>query len=258
MKTLGVVPARFASSRLPGKMLKDLGGLPVVVRTAQQACKASSLDEILVATDHPDIENAVKQAGINVVMTRPDHPSGTDRIAEAVEQVEAELIVNIQGDEPFVDPATLNALVARMKQTDCPDMGTASTPILTEEELHEPSVVKVVADSSGRAMYFSRSLIPHCRDASPATLLSTGLYQRHLGLYAYRKTFLKAWKDLVPHPLEDTEKLEQLRALANGFSIAVIQVDQTAPGIDTLEDLEAARARFRVPPSSDPLTSPLS
>jgi len=244
MNTVGVVPARYASTRFPGKMLKDLGGLPLVVRTALQAKKAASLEEVLVATDHPEIEHAVQQAGLPVVMTRPDHPSGTDRIAEAVEQLDAEIIVNVQGDEPFVDPQTLEALVQRMKQSDQPDMCTASTPILLESELHESSVVKLVTDTTGRALYFSRSLIPHSRDANPATLLNQGLYQRHLGLYAYRKSFLNAWKGLPPHPLEETEKLEQLRALANGYAIAVIQVDQTAPGIDTPEDLEAARKQF--------------
>lgn len=245
MKAVGIVPARHASTRFPKKMLADLAGKPVVVRTALQAMKASSLEEVWVATDHPEIESAVRDAGLHVIMTDPDHPSGTDRIAEAVEGMDAELVVNVQGDEPFVDPETLNALVARMQLDDQPDMGTASTPIRTAEELNEPSVVKVVTDVKGRALYFSRSLIPHSRDLPASDLLGQGLYHRHLGLYAYRKSFLQAWQHLRPHPLEETEKLEQLRALANGFSIAVIEVTQTAPGIDTPDDLEIARQHFR-------------
>jgi 3-deoxy-manno-octulosonate cytidylyltransferase (CMP-KDO synthetase) len=248
VKTLAVIPARYGSSRFPGKMLADLGGVPLVVRTARQAAKAKSFSEILVATDDVRIEEAVRAAGLPVVMTRADHPSGTDRIVEAVAGLDAECIVNVQGDEPFISPDTLDELVARMRAADAPEMGTACTPILQAGELHDPSVVKVVRDVNGCALYFSRSLIPHSRDEPPENLIGKGLYFRHLGLYAYRKSVLEKWSYLDPHPLENTEKLEQLRALANGCKIAVIETDQHAPGIDTPEDLNAAKQYLTLHP----------
>lgn len=245
MRTIGVIPARYGSTRFPGKMLEDLGGAPLVVRTAQRAAEAASLEAVWVATDDARIEEAVRAAGLPVLRTRADHPSGTDRIAEAVESLEADWIVNVQGDEPFVSPDTLDALSARMRQADAPEMGTACTPIASVHELNDPSVVKLVCDLRGRALYFSRAPIPHARDEDPATLLDRGLYFRHLGLYAYRRDFLRSWGDLPPHPLEQTEKLEQLRALAHGASIAVIETRETAPGIDTPEDLRVARDLWR-------------
>jgi 3-deoxy-manno-octulosonate cytidylyltransferase (CMP-KDO synthetase) len=242
MKTIGIIPARYHSTRFPGKMLEDLGGLPLVVRTAQRAEKADCLDEIWVATDDDRIEAAVKQAGFSCLRTRDDHPSGTDRIAEAVQSLDADVVVNVQGDEPFVSPETLQRLATRMAEADAPAMATAMTPIHSESELFDLSVVKVVCNVEGCALYFSRAAIPHARDGSPGSLMQQGLYFRHLGLYAYRRSFLEAWTTLRPHPLEETEKLEQLRALANGFSIAVIETKETAPGIDTPQDLRAARA----------------
>lgn len=242
MKVIAVVPARFASTRFPGKMLAELGELPLIVRTARQAATASAIDQVLVATDHESIREAVEKAGIEVCMTRADHPSGTDRIAEAVQHREADVVVNVQGDEPFLEPEVVNALVKRMQAEDQPDMGSACTPILDPEELPDPSVVKVVRDNAGCALYFSRSLIPHARDADPRTLLNQNLYFRHLGIYAYRPELLRAWSSLAPHPLEQTEKLEQLRALAYGYRIALIETRQLAPGIDTPRDLAQAEA----------------
>jgi 3-deoxy-manno-octulosonate cytidylyltransferase (CMP-KDO synthetase) len=241
MKIAGIIPARYGSTRFPGKMLEDLGGKPLVVRTAEQAAKADRLREIWVATDDDRIEEAVRASGIRVIRTRADHPSGTDRIAEAVQSIGADLVVNVQGDEPFVSPDTLNALAERMLREDAPEMGTARTPISSVEELRDPSVVKLVCDVRGCALYFSRAPIPHARDEDPAGLMRDGLYFRHLGLYAYRREFLERWGTFPPHPMEETEKLEQLRALANGASIAVIEARETAPGIDTPEDMRRAR-----------------
>lgn len=241
MRTLAIIPARYDSSRFPAKMLADLGGMPVIVRTVRQTLRAASLDGVVVATDDLRILEAVEAAGHRACMTRKDHPSGTDRIVEAVKNLDADLVVNVQGDEPFMDPGLIDRLVARMQSADAPDIGTACTPILEASDLKNPSVVKVVRDVSGCALYFSRSLIPFPRDTEAGALLNRGLFFRHLGIYAYRKSFLERWESLPPHPLELTEKLEQLRALAHGARIAVIDSVQTAPGIDTSEDLEAAR-----------------
>lgn len=240
MKTVAIIPARFASTRFPAKMLAELDGIPIVVRTLRQAAKASSVDEVVVATDDGRIARVVEEAGCKACLTREDHPSGTDRIAEAVGTLDADLVVNVQGDEPFIDPGLIDRLVARMREEDRPDIGTACTPIGTIDELRSPSVVKVVRNERGCALYFSRSVIPFARDEDPSALLDRQVYFRHLGIYAYRRAFLAQWETLPPHPLETTEKLEQLRALAHGASIAVIETCQTAPGIDTPEDLEAA------------------
>lgn len=240
MRILAVIPARFASTRFPAKMLAELEGIPIVVRTLRQAAKAASLDEVVVATDDERIARVVEDAGFKACRTREDHPSGTDRIAEAVETLDADLVVNVQGDEPFIDPELIDRLVARMREGDQPDIGTACTPIELIDELRSPSVVKVVRNERGCALYFSRSVIPFARDEDPAMLLDQQIYFRHLGIYAYRRPFLEQWKTLPPHPLERTEKLEQLRALAHGATIAVIETAQTAPGIDTPQDLEAA------------------
>lgn len=241
MRTVAVIPARYASQRFPGKLMKDLGGEPVLLRTVGQARKAKRLDGVLVATDDHRVFKALEKAEVAAVMTRVDHVSGTDRIVEAVEPLDADLVVNVQGDEPFIDPELIDALVERMRAEDVPAMGTACAPITHPGELEDPSVVKVVRDVKGRALYFSRSLIPHSRDVPAKELLDQGLYFRHLGIYAYRREFLMNWKSLEPHPLERTEKLEQLRALAHGAKIAVIETDPTAPGIDTPADLQAAK-----------------
>lgn len=242
MTVTAVVPARFASTRFPQKMLADLGGEPLIIRTVRQAHLPERIDHVLVATDDQRIYDVVEQAGFNVCMTQSDHPSGTDRIAEAASGLSAEVIVNIQGDEPFIDPEVVDRLVDRMRADDQPDMGSACTPIVDPAELNDPSVVKVVKTENDCALYFSRSLIPHSRDVPPESWLQKEIYFRHLGLYAYRPSFLKSWATLPPHPLEQVEKLEQLRALAHGFTIALIESEQLAPGIDTPEDLQAAQA----------------
>ncbi|MDA3875360.1 MAG: 3-deoxy-manno-octulosonate cytidylyltransferase [Kiritimatiellae bacterium] len=248
MKTMAIIPARFASTRFPAKMLAELEGIPIVVRTLRQAAKASTVDDVVVATDDERIARVVEKAGFRACRTRGDHPSGTDRIAEAVGTLDADLVVNVQGDEPFIDPGLIDRLVARMREEDRPDIGTACTSIMNIEELRSPSVVKVVRNARGCALYFSRSVIPFARDEDPAALLDRQVYFRHLGIYAYRRAFLTQWETLPPHPLEITEKLEQLRALAHGATLAVIETAQTAPGIDTPEDLEAAHVFLKQHP----------
>jgi 3-deoxy-manno-octulosonate cytidylyltransferase (CMP-KDO synthetase) len=245
MNAVAVIPARYGSTRFPAKMLADLGGKPIFVRSVERARLAGSLERVLLATDDERIASAARAAGVDYCMTRADHPSGTDRIAEAVADIPADIVVNVQGDEPFIDPALIDRLVQCLRDDPALHMATACTAIRRAEELHEPSVVKVVRDSRNMALYFSRSLIPFSRDVPAETLLDRGLYFRHLGIYAYRREFLMEFVRLPPHVLEETEKLEQLRALAHGARIAVLETTQTAPGIDTPADLEAARLYWK-------------
>lgn len=241
-RIVGVIPARFGSTRFPGKMLAELAGEPLVNHTVRRAQAAENLDDVIVATDDERIAQAVAVTGARTVMTREDHPSGSDRIAEAVADLDVDVVINIQGDEPLISPGLIDQLAARMLADPSIEMATADTPILTEEELVDPSVVQVVCDAQDRALYFSRSMIPFSREAKPADLIGKGVYWRHLGLYAFRKEFLLRFVANGPVPLEEIEKLEQLRALAMGARIGVIHTKETAPGVDTPEDLEKAAA----------------
>jgi len=243
-----IIPARLASTRLPNKPLADLGGKPMVVRVAERA-RASGAARIIVATDHEDIAAACAAHGVHAVLTRADHPSGTDRIAEVAQVLglgEDEVVVNLQGDEPLIDPALLAACAARIS-VEVP-MATAAHPILDAAEVLNPNIVKVVLDKHGRALYFSRATIPWHRDAFAQTResLPPGYAPlRHIGLYAYRNAFLQAYPKLEPAPLETIEALEQLRVLWHGVPIAV-HVTQDAPpgGVDTPEDLARVRQHF--------------
>ncbi|MET3136841.1 3-deoxy-manno-octulosonate cytidylyltransferase (CMP-KDO synthetase) [Undibacterium sp. GrIS 1.2] len=236
-----IIPARLASSRLPNKPLADLGGKPMVVRTAERAM-LSGASQIMVATDHADILAACREHGIPACMTRSDHPSGTDRIAEvsALLGLAADaVVVNVQGDEPLIDPALI-AATAALVTTQVP-MATAAHPLHDVEDVFNPNVVKVVLDKFGRALMFSRATIPWHRDAFALNrdVLPTGYAPlRHIGLYAYRNDFLLAYPNLEVSPLEQIEALEQLRVLWNGHAIAVHVTDTSpAPGVDTPEDL---------------------
>lgn len=240
-----IIPARLASSRLPNKPLADLGGKPMVVRTAERAM-LSGASQIMVATDHADILAACREHGIPACMTRSDHPSGTDRIAEvsALLGLAADaVVVNVQGDEPLIDPALI-AATAALVTTQVP-MATAAHPLHDVEDVFNPNVVKVVLDKFGRALMFSRATIPWHRDAFALNrdVLPTGYAPlRHIGLYAYRNDFLLAYPNLEVSPLEQIEALEQLRVLWNGHAIAVHVTDTSpAPGVDTPEDLIRAR-----------------
>ncbi len=243
-----IIPARLASTRLPNKPLADLGGKPMVVRVAERA-RASGAARIVVATDHADILAACAAHGVDARMTRVDHQSGSDRIAEVARALGLgpdEVVVNLQGDEPLIDPALLAACAARIG-ADVP-MATCAHPLTDVADVFNPNVVKVVLDKAGRALYFSRATIPWHRDAFAATrdILPPGYAPlRHIGLYAYSNAFLQAYPELAPSPLEQVEALEQLRVLWHGYPIAV-HVTDSAPeaGVDTPEDLARVRLRY--------------
>jgi len=253
MPFIVIIPARLASTRLPGKPLADLGGKPMVVRVAEQA-KKSGAARVVVATDHADILAACAQHGIAAYMTNENHPSGTDRIAEvaAAMKLSADtVVVNVQGDEPLIDPALIAATAAHVTE-DVP-MATAAHPISVMSDVLDSNMVKVVLNKVGQALYFSRATIPWSRDgfAQSMDILPAGYEPlRHIGLYAYRNSFLQTYPKLSASPLEQIEALEQLRVLWHGYPIAV-HVTHTAPasGIDTPQDLARVRRHFELTPA---------
>jgi len=245
-----VIPARFASSRLPGKPLADIAGKPMVVRTAERA-RESGARAVYVATDHGDIAKAVEQHGFHAIITRAGHPTGTDRVAEVAERLGLEhdaIVVNVQGDEPLIEPGLIRAVAALLADAPEVAIATACHPIRDAAEFFNPNVVKVVLDAAGLARYFSRAPVPWARDAFAASTqtLPAGLpCHRHIGVYAYRAEFLRTYPKLAASPLERFEALEQLRALWHGYAIAVaVRQDAPLPGVDTPEDLERVRALF--------------
>ncbi|OHC71581.1 MAG: 3-deoxy-manno-octulosonate cytidylyltransferase [Rhodocyclales bacterium RIFCSPLOWO2_02_FULL_63_24] len=245
-----VIPARYASTRLPGKPLADIAGQPMIVRVAAAASRARN-QGVWVATDDQRVAAAVRQHGFDAVMTRANHASGTDRIAEVADLLEwddADIVVNVQGDEPLLDPALLEAVATALRGDPDAAMATAAHPVIEASDFFNPNVVKVVCDVSGRALYFSRAPIPWDRDhlAERRDVLPADLpAQRHIGLYAYRVGFLRRFGQLATSPLERCESLEQLRALWHGYPIQVVSVDHApVPGVDTPEDLERVRRLF--------------
>jgi 3-deoxy-manno-octulosonate cytidylyltransferase (CMP-KDO synthetase) len=262
---VALVPARMASTRLPDKPLADIAGQPMVLRVARQA-QASGARLVAVATDSPRVIEAVQAHGVRALLTRSDHPSGTDRLAEAADLLglaDDEIVVNVQGDEPQMPPALVAQVAALLAaHPDCA-IATAAHPIDTVADYLSPNVVKVVLDASSRALYFSRAPIPFARDAmpgfpstSPAAMppVPAGAVQRHIGLYAYRVSFLRAYRGLAPSPLESIEALEQLRALWYGHRIVVLSTDRAPPaGVDTPADLERVRRAFAPAPSQNPM-----
>ena len=246
-----VIPARFASTRLPGKPLLDLGGKPMVVRVAEQA-RRSGADEVWVATDHADVRAAAEAHEVAALMTRNDHATGTDRLAEVVCQrgwSNDTIVVNVQGDEPLIDPAVILQTAQQLAVSGA-DIATVAHPIADAAEFFNPNVVKVVCRGDGDAAYFSRAPVPYARDAFAAPggceQLPEGFpAYRHVGLYAYRASFLKAYAGLSVAPTEHFEALEQLRALWHGYRISVTLIDAApAPGVDTPEDAERVRKLF--------------
>ncbi|HEV7999807.1 MAG TPA: 3-deoxy-manno-octulosonate cytidylyltransferase [Planctomycetaceae bacterium] len=238
MRVFGIIPARLQSSRLPRKLLLAETGQTLLQYTWEQACRAKSLSEVIIATDSPEIATTVKKFGGRVEMTG-EHPSGTDRIAEVVRRScrEAQVVVNVQGDEPEIDPAHIDLLVKTLHEHPGVEMSTLATPITSRRELDDHSCNKVVCADDGRALYFSRATIPFVRDAVWDELLQTNSpWLLHLGLYAYRVEFLLELCKLPPSRLEKLEKLEQLRVLEMGARIQVAVVDQRSVGIDTPED----------------------
>ncbi len=240
-RVVGVIPARWASTRLPGKALVPICGKPLIQWVMERVRLATRLDAVLVATDDERIRSVVTALGGTAVMTRVDHPSGTDRVAEAVAGLEAGIVINIQGDEPLIDPGLINGLAEVMVEGPDWDMATAATAIQSAEELNKPSVVKVVFGEQGRALYFSRSVIPFVRDTAPAGLT----HWRHVGIYAYRRTFLDRLVKAPPCVLELTEKLEQLRALHLGARMKVVETQEIGLGVDTPEDVALAEAALK-------------
>jgi 3-deoxy-manno-octulosonate cytidylyltransferase (CMP-KDO synthetase) len=238
VKTAIIIPARYGSTRLPGKPLLRQTGKYLIQHAYERACRAKHADSVVVATDDPRIVAAVESFGGRVAMTRRDHSSGTDRVAEVARGLDADIIVNLQGDEPLIDPDSLDLLTDLLRRDSGCDMATLAVPLRRVEQWRDPNCVKVVLDNAGRALYFSRSPIPFVRDGQPDFNASPPSFLQHLGLYAYRREFLFRLASLPPGPLEKLEKLEQLRVLASGRPISVGVVDQASVGVDTYEDYE--------------------
>jgi 3-deoxy-manno-octulosonate cytidylyltransferase (CMP-KDO synthetase) len=247
---VAMIPARFGSTRLPGKPLSDIHGKPMIQHVHDRVRRARRPDRVLVATDDERIAAVVRGFGGEVVMTSRDHATGTDRLAEAALCTDAEIVINVQGDEPLVDPDGIDAAVDGLTRDPGLDMATLSLPLRELAEMLSPSVVKVVCDANGDALYFSRSPIPLVRQGSSADLraaataaVAQGLARKHVGLYVYRREALLRFAALAPTALEVAEGLEQLRALQNGMRIRVVERDGAAgPAVDTAEDLERVRA----------------
>lgn len=239
MKVLCVIPARYASTRLPGKPLKDIAGKPMICRVYDRASEAEKIAAAIVATDDERIYEAVRQHGGKAVMTRKDHPTGTDRLAEVAEKYpDVDLIINVQGDEPLIEPSLIDELAAVFEEDAALQMATVCTEIQDKEEQENPNNVKVVMDKNGYALYFSRSLMPYPRHAG------TPVY-KHIGIYAYKRDFLLRYAKMEETPLEHAESLEQLRALENGYRIKVIKTPYRFVGVDTEEDLAKVNEIFR-------------
>ena len=246
-----LIPARLASTRLPGKPLADIGGKPMVVRVAERAARSGAA-QVVVAADAPEIVAACAAHGVRALATRADHPSGSDRLAEACEQLGLAgdaVVVNVQGDEPLIEPALIDAVAALLPNHPLAQMGTAAHAIQTIEEFTNPNVVKVVTDARGLALAFSRAPLPWWRDGNAGgitRLPDDPAPLRHIGIYSYRAGFLRGFPLLAPAPIERCEALEQLRALWHGHRIAVHVTPQApGPGVDTPEDLERVRALYR-------------
>jgi 3-deoxy-manno-octulosonate cytidylyltransferase (CMP-KDO synthetase) len=239
-RILGVIPARFASSRFPGKALATIAGKPMLQHVYERASQARYLSKLIIATDDERIHKAARAFGAQVQMTRADHLSGTDRVAEAASADHASVIVNIQGDEPLIDPSAIDA--AALGLLDDPDlpMATLKKAIEDPREIDDPNVVKVVTNFAGDAIYFSRCPIPYVREGGG--IHHKRLHYKHLGLYVYRRDFLLAYSGLPVGPLERMERLEQLRAIENGYRVRVVETEYESLGVDTPQDLERVSA----------------
>lgn len=240
MKVLCVIPARYASTRLPGKPLSMINGKPMIQRVYERAVQARLPQEVVVATDHEAVYKAVESFGGRAMMTSPDHPSGTDRLAEvALNYPDIDVIVNVQGDEPMIPPEVIDRLAECFEHDPELDMATLKVK-MQEEDYNNPAAVKVVTSLSGYALYFSRSLMPYPRNKPE----DFNVY-KHVGIYAYKRDFLLKYAAMAPTPLERAESLEQLRALENGYRIKVLESDFQGVGVDTPEDLAAVNEIFK-------------
>jgi 3-deoxy-manno-octulosonate cytidylyltransferase (CMP-KDO synthetase) len=262
LKVIAIIPARYKSTRLPGKPLLDLAGKPIIQHVYEQTAKAQLVGEILVATDDERIAQAVEAFGGRAVMTSDAHETGTDRIAEVARTLDTEVIVNVQGDEPFIDPLTIDSAVEPLLEDTSLSMSTTCEMLAQAEDLFNPNIVKVVVDANNNALYFSRAPVPFLRTAdqdmqrsiiNPEAIIDhlkrepqlLASYRKHTGLYVYRKNFLLDFTTWPRSPLEQIESLEQLRALEHGYKIRVVMVKKRSIGIDTPADLERARRELQ-------------
>ena len=240
MKFICIIPSRYASTRLPGKPLADIDGEPMIQRVYEQAVKATKIDQVIVAVDNPKVYDTVVSFGGHAVMTREDHVNGTDRLAEAVAHFpDADVVVNVQGDEPLIAPDVIDALCRAFEDDESLSMATVATP-MKQDEYTDPSAVKVIMNQRDEAMYFSRSLIPYPRNPFTDDIHP----YKHIGIYAYKKEFLLQYAQMAQTPAEKVESLEQLRVLENGYKIKVIKTNHQFIGIDTPEDLQHIRDYF--------------
>lgn len=241
-RTVAIIPARYGSSRLPGKPLADIGGTPMIVRVMERVARASLVDEVFVATDDERIARVVTAGGGTALMTPAGIASGSDRIAYVAESMtDAELIVNVQGDEPLIPPAMIDEAITPLLRDGTIDVGTLVRRIRTMHELENPSLPKVVLDERGRCLYFSRSPIPYGRDIGAKELITRFRVYRHVGLYVFRRKFLLAFARMAPTELERAEKLEQLRILEHGHAIHAVVTEHQSVSVDTQEDLDNVR-----------------
>ena len=247
--TVAIIPARYASTRLPGKPLLSIAGKPMVVRVCERAAAARTVSRVIVATDDERVRDAVTAEGFEAVLTSSDHETGTDRLAEVASGLDAALVVNVQGDEPMLPPSTIDAAVEALQGDPDAVMSTTCEAILDPLSMLDPNIVKVVTRADGRALYFSRAAVPFPRDTGieydplPPEVLR--MYRKHTGLYVYRREFLLEFASMPQTPLERIERLEQLRALENGYDIRVVEVAEHSIGVDTAEDLERVRGLWR-------------
>ena len=240
MKAICVIPSRYSSTRLPGKPLKLIAGAPMICRVYERASKAKLIDKAIVATDDERILEAVKTYGGEAMMTRADHPTGTDRLAEVANNFnDVDLIINVQGDEPLIEPSLIDELISLFDDDEHLQMATVATELKDETEIKNPNNVKVVTDLNNNALYFSRSPIPYPRNKEKSPVY------KHIGIYAYRHDFLLKYAKMQPTPLEQTESLEQLRALENGYKIKVLHSNNQFVGVDTEEDLQLVNEIYK-------------
>lgn len=248
-EAVAIIPARYASTRLPGKPLLPLAGIPMIMHVVERASRARLISRVIVATDDQRIVDAVRKHGGEARLTSPSAASGTDRVAEAAASLDVELVVNVQGDEPLIEPSTIDAAVESLMEYPELQMSTTSEPIISVEDVFNPTIVKVVTDSRGYALYFSRSPVPYIRPEEGLTLdallrrdpARLSNYRKHSGLYAYRGSFLQRYAGMPPSPLERLEALEQLRAIENGIGIRVVPVAHRSIGVDTEQDYEQVK-----------------
>lgn len=239
MKVVCVIPARFGATRFEGKPLVEICGKSMIQRVYEQVQKAGSIDEVYIATDDDRIRSSAELFGAKVIMTSKEHTCGTDRIAEAIQNIEGEIILNVQGDEPLIEPEALDAVIKPLVEDANIEMATLITPIEDESEYHDPNIVKVVKDKNNFALYFSRSLIPYSRGGDV-----TGVFKQ-IGVYAYRRGFLLAFSKMEPTPYEKAEKLEQLRALENGYRIKLVETTYNPISVDVPEDVAKVESILR-------------